>query len=104
MIDWVIWVLAFVAGIALGLIFFGGLWLTVKRTVSSKRPAVLFLGSLLLRVSVALVGFYFVSQGSWQRLLFCLVGFIVARYLVIHFTKLPGIRQRDLKKDNGYAS
>ena len=54
-------VLAWVAGVVLGAIFFGGLWWTVRKGVSSQRPALWFLGSLLLRMSIALAGFYFVS-------------------------------------------
>ena len=53
-------VLAWVAGVLLGAIFFGGLWWTVRKGVSSKQPALWFFGSLLLRMSIALAGFYFV--------------------------------------------
>jgi len=74
-------VLALAAGGLLGAMFFGGLWWTVKKGVSSKRPARLFLGSLLLRTVLALAGFYFVSNGHWQRLMLCLFGFVVARQL-----------------------
>ena len=62
-------VLAWVAGVVLGAIFFGGLWWTVRKGVSSKQPALWFFGSLLLRMSIALAGFYFVSGGHWERLL-----------------------------------
>ena len=57
-------VLAWVAGVVLGAIFFGGLWWTVRKGVSSQRPALWFFGSLLLRMSIALAGFYFVSARS----------------------------------------
>ena len=67
------------AGMLLGAIFFGGLWWTVRKGVSSPRPALWFLGSLLLRTSIALAGFYFVSGGHWERLLACLLGFVIAR-------------------------
>ena len=46
--------LALVAGLLLGAIFFGGLWWTVRKGISSKQPALWFLGSLLLRMSIAL--------------------------------------------------
>ena len=52
---------ALVAGVLLGAFFFGGLWWTVRKGLSSKRAALWFLGSMLLRMSVALTGFYFVS-------------------------------------------
>ena len=60
--------LALSAGVLLGAIFFGGLWWTVRKGVSSEQPAFWFFGSLLLRMSIALAGFYFVSDGHWERL------------------------------------
>ena len=50
-------------GILLGAIFFGGLWWTVRKAVTSGQPALWFFGSVLLRMAVALAGFYFVSDG-----------------------------------------
>jgi F1F0 ATPase subunit 2 len=77
---------ALVAGVLLGLIFFGGLWWTVQKGVSSKRPALWFFGSQLLRTSIALAGIYFVGRGHWERLVACLVGFIIARFIVMSLT------------------
>jgi F1F0 ATPase subunit 2 len=97
-------VLAFIAGIILGLLFFGGLWLTVKKIVTAKKPALLFLGSLFFRVSITLIGFYYISLGNWQRLLICLVGFIAARYIIIHLTKPGDEKQIQLKKEAGHEA
>ncbi|MEO8159155.1 MAG: ATP synthase subunit I [Betaproteobacteria bacterium] len=83
-------VLAGTAGAALGAVFFGGLWWTVRRAAASRRPALLFFGSLLLRMSVALTGFYFVSDGHWQRLLLCLLGFVMARLVVTWLSQPAG--------------
>ena len=80
-------VLASVAGVLLGALFFGGLWWTVQKGLSSKRSALWFFGSLLLRMSIALAGFYFVSGGHWKRLLACLLGFIMARLIIIRITR-----------------
>jgi len=77
------------AGAALGVIFFGGLWWTVRRGMTSPRPAVWFAGSLMLRISVVMFGFYFVSGGDWQRLAACLIGFVLARIALTRFTKAP---------------
>jgi F1F0 ATPase subunit 2 len=77
------------AGLIMGAIFFGGLWWTVRKGVSSKRPALWFLGSLLLRTGVVVAGFYVVSDGHWQRLLACLFGFTVARFIVTWLTPPP---------------
>ena len=74
--------LAFVAGLLLGAFYFGGLWWTVRRGVLSKHPALWFSGSMLLRTSMVLVGFYVVGRGQWERLVVCLLGFVLARVLV----------------------
>ena len=80
-------VLALVTGVLLGAMFFGGLWWTVQKGVSSKRPALWFFGSLLLRTSIALPGFYFMASGHWERLLVCLLGFVLARLIVTRLTR-----------------
>jgi F1F0 ATPase subunit 2 len=80
--------LAWLAGGGLGAFFFGGLWWTVRKGVSSPRPALWFLGSGLLRMSIVLAGFYFVSGGQWKRLLACLLGFVIARLAVTRLTRL----------------
>jgi F1F0 ATPase subunit 2 len=82
-------VLALVTGVLLGVMFFGGLWWTVRKGVSSRRPALWFFGSLLIRMSIALAGFYFVTGGHWERLLLCLLGFVIARFIVIRLTRAP---------------
>ena len=79
--------LSLVAGLLLGAVFFGGLWWTVRKGVSSKQPALWFFGSLLLRMSIALAGFYVVSRGHWKRLVVCLLGFVLARLIVTWLTR-----------------
>lgn len=80
--------LAGVAGVALGGVYFGGLWWTVREGVTSERPAALFLGSLILRMGLALGGLWWISAGHWERILAGLVGFIVARGLVSRLTRV----------------
>jgi F1F0 ATPase subunit 2 len=82
-LDMLLWLLKSGAmGLLLGLVFFGGLWWTIQRMVSSPHPAILFSSSLLLRTVVVLGGFYFASQRDWRRMVACLVGFVVSRYIV----------------------
>jgi F1F0 ATPase subunit 2 len=81
--------LAWIAGGALGAIFFGGLWWTIRKSRTSAKPALWVFGSLLLRMGITMTGFYFVSGGDWQRLFTCLVGFVMARQLVTRLTRLP---------------
>lgn len=79
-------ILTGVAGVGLGIIFYGVLWWTVRRGVTARRPARWFVGSLLVRLSVVGTGFYLVGHGNWQRLVACLLGFILARILVLMVT------------------
>ena len=87
MTDFFTWGLVLAVGILIGGIFFGGLWWTVQKGVSIKRPALWFLGSLLLRMGITFFGFYFIGLGHWERLLLCLVGFLIGRFIV---TRLSG--------------
>ncbi len=80
-------VLALLLGSLLGALFFGGLWWTIRKGVSSKVPALWFLGSILLRTPITVVGFYLVGRGDWHRLLACLLGFLLARMLATRLTR-----------------
>jgi F1F0 ATPase subunit 2 len=95
--------LAWVAGGLLGALFFGGLWWTVRRGVSSPRPALWFFGSLLMRMSIALAGFYFVGRGNWERLVACLIGFIIARLIVIRLTRTSNEHCNSIAKVTSHA-
>ena len=79
--------LALTAGLGLGALFFGGLWWTVCRGISSRWSAFWFFGSMVLRMGMALAGFYFVGRGDWMRLVACLLGFIIARIIVTRLTR-----------------
>lgn len=78
--------LALFLGFGLGGLFFGGLWLTVRRLTSATHPAPWFLVSFALRSGVVLAGFYLLA-GSWQQLVAGLLGFLLARILL---TRLVG--------------
>jgi len=96
--------LSLFAGALLGVFFFGGLWWTVQKGVTSQRPALWFLGSLLLRTSLILAGFYVVSQGHWSRLVVCLLGFLIARVIVVRrLTRRPAEEQTQLEKETSVA-
>jgi F1F0 ATPase subunit 2 len=101
--DFLTLALALVVGVLLGAIFFGGLWWTVRKGVSSQQPAPWFLCSLLLRTGIILAGFYFVSGGHWDRLLACLLGFVIARFIVTRLTGPPVEHHNSPAKEAGHA-
>lgn len=93
---------ALVAGVLLGSLFFGGLWWTVRQGVSSRRPALWFFGSMLLRTCIVVLGFYFILGDDWKRLLAGLIGFIVARLIVTRLTRVTQ-QQNQLVQGAGHA-
>ena len=79
--------LALLTGALLGAFFFAGLWWTVRKLQSAKMVWLLFLGSLLLRSGVVILGFYFILGDSWQNLALGLIGFTLARIIVTRLTR-----------------
>lgn len=71
------------AGLALGLIYFGGLYWTVRRLPSAASPGLLTLGSFLGRLTLCLAGLYAVGLDDWQRMLACLGGMALVRMVLV---------------------
>ncbi|HAJ32846.1 MAG TPA: ATP synthase subunit I [Candidatus Atribacteria bacterium] len=83
-------------GLGLGLLYFGGLWLTIKNMNQVRSPIVLTLGSFILRTgAVFLVLIYVARQGDWFNIFILLVGFIVSR---IFLSRKIGKQKNRLKK------
>ncbi|MAT15948.1 MAG: hypothetical protein CMJ46_11845 [Planctomyces sp.] len=93
--------LSLIAGLLLGAVFFGGLWLTVKHLPTARHPALLFLASALGRTGLTLAGFWLVgvwlsSDYQWQRLVAALLGFVITRYLCTRYIESrPGSVSQD---------
>jgi len=78
------WAGAFVAGGFLGIFYFGSLWWTVRRLFTMRHPVIYTIGGYAGRIIVTLLVFFLmVRSGGWQALLACLLGFIVARYVLV---------------------
>jgi F1F0 ATPase subunit 2 len=75
------WPLA--AGVGLGLFYFGLLWVTIDNLERSRWPGVLILVSFFGRLAVTMAGFFKVAAGRGDRLLACLIGFIIARLFLV---------------------
>ncbi len=73
---------AFTAGLGLGFIYFGGLWLTVKQLASAQRPGLLFAASFTIRTALVVAGIFFAGGGQWQRIAACMIGFIIMRMVL----------------------
>jgi F1F0 ATPase subunit 2 len=75
--------MAFLVGMGTGILYFGGLWWTVRQLPLVRQPALLTLGSFLVRTGISLTAFYLVSGGHWERILMSLLGFIIMRGFLV---------------------
>jgi len=73
----------FAAGMALGLLYFGGLWWTLRHLPGMRRPVLLTVGSFLLRTALVVAGLCLVAGGRWERLLVGLLGFLLMRQILL---------------------
>jgi F1F0 ATPase subunit 2 len=101
--DFLLLAATLAAGLLLGAFFFGGLWWTVVKGISSPKPALWFFGSMLLRTSVTLAGVYFVGREDWRRWLQCLLGFVLARLVVKWLTRPPVEHRNTGASETTYA-
>ena len=102
MYEMVTLVPALMGGVALGILFFGGLWWTVQKGVHSERPALWFFTSFLLRTTMVMAGLYYISGGHWPRLLVCLLGCIIGRLIVMRLSRLQ--KSGNAAQGAGHAS
>ena len=86
--------LALVVGVLLGVFYFGGLWLTVRRLPQSATAGLWLLASFVIRTAVVLISFFAISNGQWERIVACLVGFIIARTVMVRLSGLASINGR----------
>lgn len=75
-------------GALLGAVFFGGLWWTVRRAMTSNHVALWMLGSFFLRIVIVLAGFYLVCGDDWARWVVAALGFGIARMVVMRLTRV----------------
>ncbi len=73
----------FITGVLLGILYFTGLWITVRRLPDRGRPFASIFWSFLARASLVVIGFYVVMNGRWEQLVSTLLGFIIAREILI---------------------
>lgn len=77
------------SGLLLGLIYFGGLWVTLKKMERWRRPWILVAGSFLLRNVIVLAAFYFLIMQHWSALIAAFIVFMITRQVIVHRTGSP---------------
>lgn len=72
-----------VAGVVLGMVFFGGLWWTTQRLATSSRPGLLLTVSLLVRVVVLVAGLFGLARIGGGPLLLAALGLVCVRVVLV---------------------
>jgi F1F0 ATPase subunit 2 len=82
-------VAALVIGMIVGIIYFGGLWLTIRGMTHTQRPALLFIASFVARTAFSIAIIYWMMgrspDGSVVPLLLCVAGFLVMRTWLVRY-------------------
>jgi F1F0 ATPase subunit 2 len=76
-------------GAVLGLLYFGGLWVTVRRLPAARHPGLLMLASFLVRTALVGAGFVALLAGEPLRLAVALVAFLAVRILLVRRVRPP---------------
>lgn len=87
-------------GAALGIFYFGGLWLTVRRLPHFNQPSLLALGSFLGRSAVCLFGFYIASGNGFEWLTLSLAGFVLTKMVLVRRLGSDARHQTPAKEAN----
>lgn len=93
----VIFVIGLFSGSVLGLIFFGGLWFSVRRFLTHNHAALWMAISLILRSLVVTLGFYWLMNFDRMALIPSLLGFLLARKALVSRSR------RHLKRSNAMS-
>jgi F1F0 ATPase subunit 2 len=83
------WYAALATGAGLGLVYFAGLWWSVRHLLRRPQGRAWVMGSRILRLVVAALGFFALSQFGVEALLMGLAGFWLARWHLLR--RLGGI-------------
>jgi F1F0 ATPase subunit 2 len=81
--------LEFIIGIILGILFFGGLYLTVGKLNEVKNPSFLVIFSFIIRMVILLGGLFYLSKKGYQAILLALMGIVLVKFIMIFMVNKP---------------
>jgi len=94
---------ALLAGIVVGLFYFGVMWVTINSLQTARSPGVLLFVSYAGRLVVAVGAFYRIAAGQGPRLVAALIGFVLARFVLIAYIR-PGARKAAKPQGGGFTA
>ena len=76
-------------GMPLGIIYFGGLWVTVRLVPRVSNPRILLLTSFILRMAILLAGIWFVLRAGPLAFAASLCAILLVRFFMIRTVGRP---------------
>jgi F1F0 ATPase subunit 2 len=81
-INPMLWGLAVIGGVLLGLLYFGGLWMTLQYITRTNRPKTLLGMSLIIRVCLVMVGFWIIVRKDPMLFMVTFAAFLMTRVIL----------------------
>jgi F1F0 ATPase subunit 2 len=80
--DYYLFIIILVAGLGLGIIFYGGLYLTVGKLRDYPNPGLVALISFILRTIIVMAGFFTIIRNSPKGIIPGLIGFFISMLVI----------------------
>lgn len=75
--------LSFIWGAALGLFYFGGLWITLKHISRANRPKSWLGLSFVIRISFIMIGFWAIIRKDPAAFILTILAFFITRFILM---------------------
>ena len=92
----------YLIGMMLGLIFFGGLYLSVRKLAGHKHPATYMLIGTAARMAILLGSFYLLRGQGAAVMTFALLGVISVRFIMVRWQKKELARENTEEAGHEY--
>jgi F1F0 ATPase subunit 2 len=81
--DFMQWSYGFIIGAAAALLYFGGLWITVRRLPRARNPWRQYATSLVVRLGVLGLALFYGLQSDWLPVVAAAMAFLLVRYFLV---------------------
>jgi F1F0 ATPase subunit 2 len=81
-------VIGALSGLMLGVLFYGGLWLTIKAAKKKRQPLPLFAASFIVRSMVTISGLFLLARSGPASMLAAVAAMLLIRTLLVRRIRL----------------
>lgn len=79
--------LAVLIGIGVGVIYFGGLYISTQKINEVKHPSLLMMASFVIRMGIFVAVFFYLSRSGYKNILLALLGVMAVRFAMTFTVK-----------------